>query len=149
MNGDRRATVPQIRGMAKKLGMSPEEIAVHLAADHVPDASTAQRQARLRHWTAEALAVVSGRAHWDIVRLSRQPGFRTDCRWIATQAGVSVDGVHLALARLLRLGLIDGQWHALISFAELTEREFRKLALASVRRKAAEDHHIEFGKTKG
>ncbi|HXM43883.1 MAG TPA: hypothetical protein VN924_21800 [Bryobacteraceae bacterium] len=148
MQGNRRATVKQIRGMGKKLGMSPEEIAVHLAAEHVPDASTARRQARLRRWTAEALAVVGGAEHWEILRLCRAPGFRKDCRWIAAQTGVGVDQVNLALTRLLRLGLIDGRWHAQTALAELTEAEFRKLALARVRQKAAEDH-IEFAKTKG
>jgi transcriptional regulator with XRE-family HTH domain len=148
MNGVRRATVTQIRGMGKKLGMPPEEITVHLAAEHVPDASTAQRQERLRHWTAEALAVVGGRAHWEILQLCRKPGFRADCRWIAAQAGVSVDEVNLALTRLLRLGLLDGRWRPQTGLPALTEREFRRLALARVRKKAAEDR-IELANTKG
>jgi hypothetical protein len=108
----------------------------------------AQRQARLRYWTAEALAVVGGRVHWEILRLCRKPGFRTDCRWIAAQPGASVDEVNLALTRLLRLGLLDGRWHAQTGLPALTEREFRKLALARVRKQAAEDR-IEFAKTKG
>ena len=83
-----------------------------LATVHRPDAGTAERQAQLRHWTAEAMAIVRGRVHWEIVRLSRQPEYRADCRWIAGQAGVSVDEVNLALTRLLRLGLIDGHWKA-------------------------------------
>lgn len=148
MKGSRRATMKQIRTMGKKLGMPAEEISVYFAAEHVPDASTTERQERLRHWTAEAIAVVSGRVHWEIVRLCRKPGFRLDCRWIARQAEVSVDEVNLALARLLRLGLIDGRWQEQTGLAELTEGEFRKLALLRVQTKAAEDH-IEFGKTKG
>jgi hypothetical protein len=148
MKGGRRATVKQIRAIGRRLGMSPEEITVHLAAEHVPGESTAVRQSRLRHWTAEAMAVVSGRVHFEIVRLSRQPKFCLDCRWIAEQAGVSVDQVNLALVRLLRLELIDGQWREQTGLAKLTEREFRKLALARVQKKAAEDH-IDLRKTKG
>ena len=121
---------------------------MYLAAEHVPDAGTAERQAQLRHWTAEAMAIVSGREHWEIVRLSRQPEFRADCRWIAGQAGVSVDEVNLALTRLLRLGLIDGHWKARAGIARLGEEEFRKLALAKVQEKAAEDH-VKFGNSKG
>jgi hypothetical protein len=94
------------------------------------------------------MAVVSGRAHWEIVRLSRQTEFHADCRWIARQAGVSVDEVNLALTRLLRLGLIDGHWKARVGIARLGEEEFRKLALARVQEKAAEDH-VKFGNTKG
>jgi hypothetical protein len=140
LKGSRRATVQQIRGWSRKLGTSAEEIAVLLGAEHVPDAVTAERQSQLRHWTAEAMAVVSGPAHWEIVRLSRQPGFQADSRWLAAQAGVTVDEINLALARLLRLGLIDGKWQDRTGIARLAEREFRKLALARVREKAAEDH---------
>jgi transcriptional regulator with XRE-family HTH domain len=148
LKGSRRATVKQIRAWGKKLAIPAEEITVLLAAEHVPDTATAERQSQLRHWTAEAMAVVSGRAHWEIVRLSHAPGFRADCRWIAEQARVSVDEVNLALARLLRLGLIDGRWRDRTELVPLTEREFRKLALARVRAKAAEDH-VRFEIRKG
>ena len=148
LKGRRRATVRQVSAWGKKLGVPAEEIAVYLAAEHVPDAITAERHSQLRHWTAEAMAVVSGRVHWEIVRLSREPGFRADCRWIAEQASVSVDEVNLALTRMLRLGLIDGEWRDRTGLAPLTERAFRKLALDRVREKAAEDH-VKFGKTRG
>ena len=148
LKGSRRAPVKQLRAWCRKLGISPEEITVYLAAEHVPDAGTAERQAQLRHWTAEAMAIVSGRTQWEIVRLSRQSGFRADCRWIAGQAGVSVDEVNLALTRLLRLGLIDGHWKAHAGIARLGEEEFRKRALAKVQEKAAEDH-VKFGNTEG
>jgi transcriptional regulator with XRE-family HTH domain len=148
LKGSRRAPVKQLRAWCRKLGISPEEITVFLAAEHVPDAGTAERQAQLRHWTAEAMAIVSGREHWKIVRLSRHAEFRADCRWIADQAGVSVDEVNLALTRLLRLGLIDGNWKARAGIARLGEEEFRKLALAKVQEKAAEDH-VKFGSSKG
>jgi hypothetical protein len=94
------------------------------------------------------MAIVSGKTHWEIVRLSRAPDFRPDCRWIAQQAGVSVDDVNLALTRLLRLGLIDGQWKDLTGLRHLGEREFRKLALARVQENAAEDH-IKLDSSKG
>jgi transcriptional regulator with XRE-family HTH domain len=148
LKGRRRAPVKQIRAWCRRLGISPEEVTVYLAAEHVPDAATAERQAQLRHWTAEAMAIVSGRAHWEIVRLSRAAEFRPDCRWIAEQAGVTVDEVNLALTRLLRLGLMDGKWKDRTGVARLGEQEFRKLALARVQEKAEEDH-VRFGNTKG
>jgi transcriptional regulator with XRE-family HTH domain len=148
MRGSRRATAAQVRGIDRKLGMSPEEITVHLAAEHVPNASTAQRHAQLRHWTAEALALVSGSLDWQIVQMCRVPGFRPDSRRIAAAADASVDEVNVALARLLRLGLIDGRWRAGTALAALPETEFRKLALARIRQKAAEDQ-VTFGQTKG
>ena len=78
--------------------------------------------------------------HWEIVRLSRAAGFRADCRWIAEKAGCTVDAVNLALARLLRLQLIElstsGKWKDMSGAR--SEREFRKLALVRVRQMAAE-----------
>ena len=50
--------------------------------------------------------------------------------------------------QLLRLGLIDGQWKDRTGLPRLGEREFRKLALARVQEKAAEDH-IKFDSSKG
>jgi hypothetical protein len=132
--------VKQLRAWCRKLNIPPEEITIYLAAEHVPDARTAERQSQLRHWTAEAMAIVNAPVHWHIVRLSRDRSFHPDCRWLASQTGVTVDEVNLALTRLLRLGLIDGQWKDRTGLRTLDEASFRKLALARVQEKAAEDH---------
>lgn len=141
LRASRRAPAAQIRTWARKLGLTQEEAAVYIAAEHVPDEATAHRQHQLRHWTAEALGIVSEPAHWEIVRLSRTAAFQTDSRWIAQQTGLTVDQVNVALSRLLRLRLLaagtDGKW---LDFAPqaITERQFRKLALARVRQMAKE-----------
>ncbi|MBZ5620085.1 MAG: hypothetical protein LAQ69_15375 [Acidobacteriia bacterium] len=142
LRGSRRAPAGQIRAWAKKLGLTPEEAAVYVAAEHVPDAATAHRQQQLRHWTAEALGIVTERAHWEIVRLSRTGSFQPDCRWIAQQADLTVDRVNVALSRLLRLRLLEvgatGKWKELTGLPSPTERQFRKLALARVRQMSKE-----------
>ncbi len=142
LRGSRRAPAAQIRAWSRKLGLSQEEAAVYIAAEHVPDDATAQRQHQLRHWTAEALGVVTERAHWEIVRLSRSDGFQPDCRWIAQQTQLTVDQVNVALSRLLRLRLLEigaaGKWKDLTGIPALTERQFRKLALARIRQMAKE-----------
>jgi hypothetical protein len=149
MQGSRRATVAQLRAWAKRLGIAPEEIAVLLAAEQVPAEETLRRQSMMRHWTAEAEAVIRDDVHLKILQLCCAPGFRADCRWIAHQAGVSVDAVNLALQRLLRLGLIEmrsgGAWEDRTGLTRLTPSEFRRVALARVRQKAAEDQ-VKFGK---
>lgn len=148
LRGTRRATVAQVRAWGRQLAISPAEITVYLAAEQVPDDATAGRHAMLRHWTAEAMAVVRDRTHFEILRLCRAEGFRADCRWIAERARVDVDQVNVALARLLRLGLIemcaDGAWRDRTGLARFNEREFRTLALGRVREKAAEDR-VQFG----
>ena len=149
MRGSRRATVAQVRGWARALRIPPEEIAVLLAAEQVPDQSTAKRQAMLRHWTAEAQALLRDGVHLDVLRLCGTAEFRPDCRWIAERAGVEPDAVNLALQRLLRLDLIEltaaGRWLDLCGLGSATPREFRRVALARVREKAAEDR-VNFGK---
>lgn len=152
LRGTRRIPAGSIRTWAKKLGMSREEAAVYIAGEHVPNAATAARQAQLLHWTAEAKSIVTEPAHWEILRLARTKGFRADCRWIAGEIGVGVDEVNMAFSRLLRLELLEvrsaGKWKDLTGLKSLTEREFRRLALARVRQKAAEAR-VTLGKVKG
>ncbi len=142
LRGTRRAPAPQIRAWGRKLGLTQEEAAVYIAAEHVPDEATSHRQQQLRHWTGEAMGIVTGRAHWEIVRLSRTSDFQADSRWIADAAGLSVDEVNVALSRLLRLRLLEigpaGKWIDLTGTPSLTERQFRKLALARVRQMSKE-----------
>ena len=109
---------------------------MYIAAQHVRDADSARRHHKLRHWTAEAGAIRTVRCHWQILCLTKAPDFQPDCRWIAGQAGVTVDQVNLVIARLLRLGLIElgtsGEWRALIP-PDTDERQFHELALKRVR----------------
>src|SRR5262249_34321945 len=107
------------------------EAAVYIAAEHVPDPDTAHRQHQLHHWTAEALSIISDRSHWEIARRAGAAS-PIDTRAVAQEIEVPVDQVNIALARLLRLRLLDG------SASTLTERQFRKLALARVREKSKE-----------
>ena len=131
LRGARKVPASSIRAWAKILGLSAEEAAVYIAAEHVPDAETAHRQRQLQHWTAEALSILSDRSHWEIARRVGTAS-AADTRAIAREAGLAVDQVNMALARLLRLRLLEGGASA------LTERQFRKLALARVREKSKE-----------
>ena len=140
LQGSRRIPVSRMRAWARKLRIGTEETAVYIAAEHAPDAQTAQRQHQSRHWTAEASALTSEPAHWQILRLSRTREFKADCRWIAGQIGASVDDVNLALSRLLRLGLLqmngEGNWKDTTGLRRLTPGEFRKVGLARVRKES-------------
>jgi transcriptional regulator with XRE-family HTH domain len=141
LRGKRPIPVSNMRQWGRKLALTNEEVAVYIAAEHVPSDETIGRQERLRHWSAEALAITADRVHWQVIQLSLVPEFQPDTRWIATQLGVSVDRVNLALGRLLRLQLLDmrpaGKWKS--PFAPLDEAQFRKRALIKVRELAAED----------
>jgi transcriptional regulator with XRE-family HTH domain len=147
--GTRRASASQIRSWGKKLGMSREEAAAFVAAEHLPDEIVIERERKLRHWSAEALQIVADRTHWEVVRLSRTEGFRLDCRALARQISVSVDDVNMALSRLLRLELVrmeaPGKLTDTTNLANLTEANFRRLALIRAREKAAGSPRGIFG----
>ena len=142
MKGAGRAPSSGIRKWARKLNMDREEMTAYVAAEQAPDAMTVKTREHLRHWTAEAMSVVANPAHWQIPRLSRTEGFQPNCIWISEQIGISVDEVNIALSRLLRLGLLepqrDGKWRERTGLKEITEKSFRQVALARVRRKAAD-----------
>ncbi|MBY0503930.1 MAG: helix-turn-helix domain-containing protein [Bryobacteraceae bacterium] len=142
LRGTRPVPTGTIRAWALKLGMLPEEAAIYVAASHAATPESSRRAQQLLHWTAEALAVINEPVHFDILRMTRDPGFRPDVRWISRQTGVSIDHVNIALTRLLRLQLLEmasGEWKDVTGFQELTERKVRKLALERVRWAAAEN----------
>lgn len=141
LRGRRGVTTPQIRAWARKLNIDSDTAAAYVAAEHLDDESSRLRANQLRHWTAEAIAIAAEPVHWRIVKLCRMRGSRPDSRWIASQTGAGVDQVNVALARLLRLRLIEmrspGGWADLLPAAQ-TERDFRRIALSRIRRQAAE-----------
>jgi adenosyl cobinamide kinase/adenosyl cobinamide phosphate guanylyltransferase len=141
LRGSRRVPVSCLRAWAKKLKIGAEETAAYIAAEHVPDTQTAQRQHQLRQWTAEAMALTAEPVHWRILQLCSNPEFRPDCRWIAERIAASVDEVNLAVSRLLRLRLIQvshAVWKDTTGPRCLTAGEFRKVALARVRKESKE-----------
>jgi hypothetical protein len=141
LRGTRKPPASMINAWSRRLGLDREEAQAYVAAAHAPDDAALARQHQLRHWSGEALAVVTDRTHFEIVRLMRSDQFRKDSRWIAEQAGVTVDQVNIALQRLLRLGLMSmppgADWRDLIGLRTLTERSFRRVALQQVRKMAA------------
>lgn len=85
----------------------------------------------------EAAAILGRPAHWRLLALLREPGFRTDLRWVAGVLELSLDELGDAFARLLRLGLLrveaDGTWSDATGLAVPTERAVKELALARAR----------------
>ena len=118
----RQISTRQLRSWGKKLGMAAEEVAIYVAALHVPDVSITDRQHQLLYWTSEALAIISDRSHWQMLNLLASSQFEPNSRWIAKQIGTSVDRVNVALVRLLRLRLLkleaSGKWKDLAGRSE-------------------------------
>jgi transcriptional regulator with XRE-family HTH domain len=144
LRSQRPLPLNRIRSWAKKLGLDSEVAAAYVAAEHLPDPQSAARENQILQWTSEASAIITEPVHWHISRLSRTSGFRSDSRWIAEQAGTTVDEVNLAFVRLLRLELLRtdaaGRWIANLRRDVRSEREFQRTALTRVRKKAAESN---------
>lgn len=130
LRGKRRVPLERIGVWGRKLRLSAEEIAVYAAVGRMADENARRREEQLRHWAAETLALITQPVHREMLRLSRQRGFRADSRWVAEKIGVKVDDVNIALSRLLRLGLIEvtdvGVWRDTTGLAEITPQSFRK-----------------------
>ena len=151
LRNKRPIPIAQLRQWAKKLSMTSEETAAFIAAEHLPDSATLKRQQQLRHWTAEALAVIGDRSHWEIIRLAGTRGFKASSRAVAIELGAGVDQVNVALSRLLRLGLLEmapgNKWKPLLGSTCITETEFRKRSLVRIRELAAADG-VQLGRLK-
>src|SRR5215813_417463 len=75
LRGHRPIPLARIRLWAGKLGYGSEEAAVFIAAEHVASTPNPGRVEQLRHWTSEAIAVIRDQLHFEIVKLTREPGF--------------------------------------------------------------------------
>lgn len=126
-----------IRGFGRRLGLSAEEIAAYTAAAHAPDDAALAHQVHLRHWTAEALVVVSDPLHYRVFEIASSPEFRADVRWIAAVAGSSSDSVNIVVQRLLRIGMLEMNGANWRTIRCSSESQFRRIALDRVRQLAA------------
>jgi len=142
LRSQRELPLASVRKWAKKLGIEPELVAAYVAAEHLPDPQSTARESQVRHWTAEAGAVVMNPVHWRIFHLCQTQTVRGDSRTISAETGASIDDVNIAFSRLLRLGLLrttdKGKWVVTTGDIVKTEKQFHRLALTRVREKAAE-----------
>src|SRR5260221_3622117 len=94
LRAQRPLPLGRLRSWSKKLGLDAEEAAAYVAAEHLPYGLTYARDNQVRHWTAEAMAVLMEPAHWKIFRLCGEPEFQPDSRWVARRIGATVDEVN-------------------------------------------------------
>lgn len=142
LRGKRAIPATLLREWAAKLGLENEEAAAWIAAEQLPEPGDAERERQLRHWTAEAIAIMSDRTHWKLVEFCRKQRTHPDSRRIAEDLLVTPDQVNMAFSRLLGLRLMTtdsaGLWLHMTPDATKTEKQFLRLALARVRAQAAE-----------
>jgi len=138
LRGTRKVPVLHLRSWAKAIGLTTEETSIYIAAEQTPPLSTTRRESLYRQWATEGLALINDPTHWHIIRLTREPGFQADSRWLAAQANSTVDQVNMAFSRLLRLQLLTANapdhWTETTGLKTFTQSEFQKLALSRIRK---------------
>jgi len=141
LRGARKVPILHLRRWASTLGLTKEAASVYFAAEQTQEQS--RRERLFREWSTEGLALLEDPAHWHIIRLSRQPDFQADSRWIAAQANLTIDSVNMAFSRLLRLKLIHApgpnRWIDQTGLESLTEQSFYQLALTRIRPQLKKD----------
>jgi transcriptional regulator with XRE-family HTH domain len=125
-----------LRQWASRLKLGREETELYAAAEGGDDFATLARRVRQMQWMAEANALMTNPAHWQLLQLLRAPDWQPDLRWAARRLELGIDPLNEALSRLLRLGLleVDGnQWRDLSGLAEPDAANVVDLALARLR----------------
>ena len=135
LRGVRPVPAGCLRKWAARLKLSAEEIELYAAADCGNDFETLAKLAHHMQWMAEASALMTKSAHWQLLQLLRAPDWRPDMRWAAQRLDIEVDELNEALSRLLRLGLlsIDGEWRDLSGLEEPSADRIVALALGRLR----------------
>lgn len=108
LRGRRRLTERTVRKFGERLGIDAHELDEHVLheARRGPVATSDPSVQVLRELTEDTLQVLSGFEHYAILELTHLAEFRPDVAWVARVLGLTPDAVHVALFRLLRLGLL-------------------------------------------
>ena len=137
LRGHRRAPSSWLRRCGQALGLNREEIAAMQLAEQLPDPESVHRQEQLRHWVAEAQAVMREPHHHQLLQLLHEPDFCPDVPRLAARLKVSGDTLNIGIARLARLGLLTLQspdrWEDTQQLGLANATTFRRRALARIR----------------
>lgn len=143
LRGKRALTSRAILRFGETLGLPEAEIRAHQEAEPlfagVPSSGPAQ-------FARDAAGVLSDWHHFAILELTRLDTFRPDVRWIARVLDATPDDVQVAVARLVRLRLLEmrsrKRWIDLsgdtwVHFEDFTRVALERLAEQSTRRLSA------------
>jgi predicted enzyme related to lactoylglutathione lyase/transcriptional regulator with XRE-family HTH domain len=101
LRGKRILSPGMLRRLAARLELTEAQVEAFIAAE--PDRKKEAARERAAH---DALRVLSEPHHLALLELVRLPDFRADVKWVSRVLGLPIDTVNLAVARLIRLGLL-------------------------------------------
>ena len=91
-----------LRGFARSIGVHHATVSRLISGARPAQASTIQALGpRLGLSVAEIERLIGKEDAAFVIGAIRRPGFRPDSRWLATQSGICVDRINIALHRLI------------------------------------------------
>jgi uncharacterized protein (TIGR02147 family) len=107
LRGKRLMSDRMIRKLGERLALDCPTIDAFIMREKLDAPPTRSSQGEIKQLAHDTVSLISNIYHYSILELIRLPEFKPDSRWIARVLNLRVDEVNLALARLLRLGLLE------------------------------------------
>ncbi len=107
LRGKRLLSDQMIGKLGVQLALDRSTIDAFIQQEKLQSVQLLSNQGEIRQLAHDTVSLISNVYHYTILELIRLPEFKPDSRWIARVLNLSVDEVNLALARLLRLGLLE------------------------------------------
>jgi uncharacterized protein (TIGR02147 family) len=107
LRGKRSLSERLIVKLGERLALDRDTIDAFVLSENLRSAESRSNHREIRQLAHDTVSLISNIYHYTILELIRLPEFKPDSRWIARVLNLPVDEVNLALARLLRLGLLE------------------------------------------
>lgn len=107
LRGKRSLSERLIVKLGERLALDRDTIDAFVLSEKLRSTESGSKQGEIKQLAHDTVSLISNIYHYTILELIRLPEFKPDSRWIARVLNLSVDEVNLALARLLRLGLLE------------------------------------------
>lgn len=107
LRGKRLLSDRMISKLGNRLALDSSTIDAFTLQEKPRSAEVRSTQGEIRQLAHDTVSLISNVYHYTILELIRLPEFKPDSRWIARVLNLTVDEVNLAIARLLRLGLLE------------------------------------------
>lgn len=128
LRGLRRASQNQVAAWCGRLNVPSSERAVYMALAIEDAAPKVQAATRLHLWAEDMIALTQEPAHFALLTDARDTGGATSLAELARSCGCTMDALHMAMSRLLRLGWLAmpaaGQRRDDTGIPKMTKRAF-------------------------
>ena len=107
LRGKRLLSDKMIGKLGERLGLDRTTIDAFVLREKLRSGEARSNQGEIKQLAHDTVSLISNIYHYTILELIRLPEFKPDSRWIARVLNLPVDEVNLAIARLIRLGLLE------------------------------------------